>query len=212
MKLLPASALIRTGEVDHADWNYRGLLGFVSRQRFGLITALLPVGRVGRLLEIGYGSGIFMPELADRCVELAGIDVHDFAPQVAEQLRTSGVIADLHKAGAERLPFESNSVDVAVAVSSFEFIPDLAAACREISRVLHPGGRLIVVTPGHGPVLDAALRLFAGTNAKSEFGDRRARIIPTLLREFRLDATRAFPPLFGSVLPVYTALRLAPPR
>jgi tRNA G46 methylase TrmB len=66
LSLLPPSALLRTGPVDHADWNYRPLIGTVQRIRFRLVCRLLGNGRFDRLLEIGYGSGVFMPELAKR--------------------------------------------------------------------------------------------------------------------------------------------------
>ena len=63
LKLLPREALIQTGEVDHADWNYRPLLGMIQRLRFRLILRILAGRKYHRLLEIGYGSGVFMPEL-----------------------------------------------------------------------------------------------------------------------------------------------------
>ena len=51
---LPLEALIKTGPVDHADWNYKPLLGWIQRERFQLAQTLLPRKPVPRLLEIGY--------------------------------------------------------------------------------------------------------------------------------------------------------------
>ena len=68
--LLPAEALMRTSEVDHADWNYRPLLGWVQGQRFAAVLSSLPAIRIQRLLEVGYGSGVFMPVLKSKCEEL----------------------------------------------------------------------------------------------------------------------------------------------
>jgi len=39
--------------------------------------------RRARILEIGYGSGVFMPELSARCDELYGVDVHSRHEEVA---------------------------------------------------------------------------------------------------------------------------------
>lgn len=47
------------------------------------------------MLEVGYGSGIFMPTLAARCDELHGIDIHARNQQVAERVRWHGVRASL---------------------------------------------------------------------------------------------------------------------
>src|SRR4051794_31924358 len=146
--LLPRSALIRTGPVDCADWNYRPLLGWLQRKRFGLITHLLPRDRVGRLLEMGYGSGVFMPELAQRCEELHGIDIHPHAGEVELRLAEHGVAAKLARGSAENLPYDDATFDVVVAVSSLEFVTDINAATSEIHRVLRTTGCLVLVTPG----------------------------------------------------------------
>ena len=76
LKLLPPEVLIKTSEVDHADWNYRPLLSWIQRLRFRHIVSMLAGERFQRLLEVGYGSGIFMPELKQYCDELYGIDLH----------------------------------------------------------------------------------------------------------------------------------------
>src|SRR5256885_8746113 len=86
LHLLPAEVLVKTGPVDHADWNYRPLLGAIQRSRFRLLLDLLDAERFGRLLEIGYGSGVFLPELARHSRELYGIDIHEKSDHVAESL------------------------------------------------------------------------------------------------------------------------------
>jgi len=202
---------VQTGPVDHAEWNHRLLLGYISRRRFRMVLDLLGGSPVERLLEIGYGSGVFMPELASHCRELFGVDVHERSSDVAAILSARGIHADLRRASATALPFESGTFDVVVAVSALEFIEDLPAASREIVRVLRPTGRLIAVTPGQGALLDGALRLVAGVHPDEDYGDRRGRTIPTLLETFTVEAERVFPPNpAGRLLPVYRALRLAP--
>jgi hypothetical protein len=99
VSLLPVEALIRTNDLDQAQWNYRaGPLGYVQRKRFALAADLL--GSCGDLLEIGYGSGIFMPELATRCRRLYGADHHSEPDAVVEVLRARGVSAELVTADA----------------------------------------------------------------------------------------------------------------
>jgi len=199
---------VKTSSIDHADWNYDGLLGYVSRQRFRLVASLLPERRLDSILEIGYGSGIFIPELAARAAHVSGIDVHDGAAAVTVALADAGISAELICAPAEALPFENATFDAVVAVSALEFATDPETALREISRVLRPGGRAVVVTPGDHPLLDLALRLAAGTSARTDFGDGRARAVGAIFGAMRVVASRRFPRF--SPIPVYRAFALEP--
>ncbi len=211
LRLLPREALIPTSEVDHADWNYRPLLGALQKKRFGLALSLLGSVRYDRLLEIGYGSGVFMPELEDRCGELHGVDRHGKNREVTACLMGRGIRADLASASVTELPYEDSFFDCAVAVSALEYVESIDAASAELARVLSPTGALIVVTPGHSPVLDLALRITTGEDAHGNYADRRQRLIPALLRRFRLTDERKFPRGIGGLV-VYHALRLEPTK
>lgn len=211
LRLLPAADLVHTGPVDHADWNYRPLTRWVSRSRFRMVTDLLPPAPVGRLLEIGTGSGVFLPTLAQYCRELHAIDIHTHTAEVAAALARHGVTARLQTAAAESLPYPDGHFDRVVVVSSLEFVADLPAVCREVARVLAPGGRLVAVTPGTSPLLDFALKRVTGKSAADDFGDRRATIRPTLEAEFTVLRRREFPPFVRRLVPLYTAYELGAP-
>jgi SAM-dependent methyltransferase len=206
LRLLPPEALIRTGPVDHADWNYRPLLGMVSRARFRLALSLLPA-RADAILELGYGSGVFLPSLAARAAHVAGFDVHDRAGAVAAALRARGIEADLRGGDGRTLPFADGAFDAVVAVSALEFVDDLDGVCAEVARVLRPGSVFVVVTPGESPLLDRALRWATGKDARTDFGDRRARVEPALRRAFAVRRERAFPAVLGRIIPVYRAFQ-----
>ena len=193
MRLLPREALLKTGPHDEADWNYRPVLGRIQRLRFELALSLMRSQSYSRILEVGYGSGVFMPELAMYCGELFGVDIHEHSPDVAERLASAGVKAELHSAGAEKIPFEDRFFDCVVAVSSLEFVSDIDRVCDEINRVLKPEGRLIVVTPGSSPMLDLGLKLFTGRDARSDFGARRELVLPALERRFTIGRSCSAP-------------------
>jgi len=207
LRLLPREALIRSGDVDHADWNYRPILGWIQQLRFRLAHSLLPRDRVPRLLEVGYGSGIFMPQLSLRCRELYGIDVHPMPTDVARILAAHGVRATLYSCGAESLPFEDGLFDAIVAVSSLEFVEDIDRAGRQMARVLRRDGTLVMVTPGHSPLLDAGLKVLTGESAGRDYGGRREALMPALFRYFRIDRTRSYP-IASASKGLYTAFRL----
>jgi ubiquinone/menaquinone biosynthesis C-methylase UbiE len=192
MNLLPKEALISTSAVDHADWNYSPVLAYVMRRRFALIRALLPREHMGRLLEIGFGSGVFMPELSTRCGELYGIDIHPFVEQVEETLRERGTHATLSRQSAAQLHFPNGYFDAIVSVSALEFIDDIGAAAREAARVLTAEGRLIFVMPAHSRLLDAALRTLTGADPQKDYGNRREGVLPALLEHFRIERKATF--------------------
>ncbi len=207
LKLLPEAALVRTGPVDHADWNYRPLIGTVQRIRFRLIRKLLEGRRFERLLEIGYGSGVFMPQLATYADELYGIDPHPKPVEVTRALGDHGIRATLVSGGAESLPYEDGFLDCAVSVSAIEYVEDIDRACRELIRVLKPGGVLAVATPGVSPIWDLALKLSTGESPK-QYADRRQRLLPALKRHFRLERELAVPSIGGRLVRLYTGVCL----
>lgn len=203
MELLSKERLLQTSSVDHADWNYDPRLAYVMRRRFALAERLLPGTHVHRLLEIGFGSGIFMPELASRCDELYGIDVHSHVAEVEEQLGSAGVRASLSCQDAAALAFPDAFFDVIVSVSAMEFVQDIAGAAAQAARALRRGGRLIVVMPVKSQVLDAILHVLTGADALRDYGDRRERVLPALLQHFRVVKKTGF-------VPAYRAYALEP--
>lgn len=207
LRLLPEELLVRTGPVDHADWNYRPIIGVVQRLRFRLIKRLIGDRKFGRILEIGYGSGVFMPELAACSSEIYGIDPHPMPREVEAALQKHGVKATLTSGTAEQLPFDSAFFDCAVSVSAIEYVPDIHAACAELRRVLKPGGLLILATPGVSPIWDMALRLSGEDPA--QYADRRQKLLPAIKSHFSVQEEITVPPFGGRLLRLYTGASLA---
>lgn len=210
LSLLPPDALVKTGDVDHADWNYKPLLGMISRARFHLIKQLLGERRGERLLEIGYGSGVFLPELAKYAAEIYGVDVHNEQAKVTNRLAEFDVRAELASGGAEKMIWKDDFFDFVIAVSALEFVADLDAVCIEINRILKRTGSFMVVTPGQSPILDFGLKILTGKSAKDDFADRREQILPTLYKYFDVRKEITFPKYRASPVKLYTALELQP--
>lgn len=210
LSLLPEQALLVTSEIDHANWNYRPLLGRIQRLRFDLIRSILCGTHATRLLEIGYGSGVFFPELSKYADELHGIDPHPFPEKVRTVLAQNGVNANLVRGTATDLPFKDGFFQTIVAVSALEFIDDLEKVCREVKRALEPDGRFVVVTPGHSPILDLGVRVMTGASPKNDFQNRRKQILPCLYREFVVHQRTDYPS-FAHGTRLYTALSLGIP-
>jgi SAM-dependent methyltransferase len=212
IRLLPRQTLIKTGDVDHADWNYTPILSLIQRLRYRLVLSLMTASRYHRLLEVGYGSGIFLPELSRRSKHLHGIDIHELTREVGDVLAGQKVEAELATSSVTQMPYSDRFFDCVVAVSSLEFVGDLRQACQEVKRVLKPEGEFIVITPGHSAVVDWGLKALTGKSAKQDFGERREQIIPCLEDTFVVDKRITVPWTPARFFSLYSGLRLKLPR
>jgi len=96
-------------------------------------------------LEVAVGTGLnlkFYPET----VTLSGIDWSDAMLDLANQRAARlGRTAKLKVGDAQALPFDDASFDTVVCTFGLCAIPNHEAAIAEMTRVLRPGGRLILV-------------------------------------------------------------------
>jgi ubiquinone/menaquinone biosynthesis C-methylase UbiE len=93
------------------------------------------------ILDVGCGTGRLLRRLAERWpeAELIGADPSEDMVSVARR-ESSGVA--FHVAGAESLPIETASIDLAVSSISLHHWDDPTQGLKEIARVLRPGGCL----------------------------------------------------------------------
>ncbi len=111
-----------------------------------VLEMLTSSGPIGRLLDIGTGSGRMLELLAPHTDQSVGLDSdHDMlalarATLVEAQLPGATVRhGDLH-----RPPFEPGSFDVAVMHHVLRLLDAPASALADAARLLRPGGRLLV--------------------------------------------------------------------
>lgn len=126
----------------------------IARQ---LIEAARPVPGE-RVLDVACGTGIVARLVAEAVGpqgQVAGLDVN---PGMLAVARTVGPeTIEWHEASAENLPLPDRSFDLVVSSMGLQFVPDRAAAVREMRRVLVPGGRAVWCTPGPTPPLMEAI-------------------------------------------------------
>jgi SAM-dependent methyltransferase len=116
----------------------------------------LPLSPDSRLLDVGFGGGLLL-ELAHRrgVRRLAGVDPSDAAVAfLRSRARLAGAELRVELGVAERLPFEDGSFDVVASTNTVYFWPDLAAAFRELRRVLRRGGVLTLGFSGNAKLRD----------------------------------------------------------
>lgn len=109
----------------------------VERQAL-LATAGPLVGR--QVADVGCGTGRFTAELEHAGARVVGIDLDPAMLEIAAT-RVSG---RLLAGDAHRLPLADDTVDTSVAVTLLEFVDDPTAVLAELTRITHPGGRIVI--------------------------------------------------------------------
>ena len=207
--LLPPRGLVpKPNADDPVDYYYKPLTAHLYRVRLELAVDLLGVGRYPSLLEVGYGSGIFLPELARHADRLVAVDVHPESARVQDMLRRLEVDAELRRASLFELPFEEGEFHGLVCVSVLEHLTELDRALDELRRVLRPGGVAVFGFPTRNPFTDAFLRL-ARYDPREIHPSSHADILAAAERHpgFALDALARFPSLLPQSLSAYVACR-----
>ena len=148
-------------------------------------------GLAGRVLELGFGSGLNVGVYPAAVTSIDAVEPSDVGWQMSADRRREAALP-IARVGldGERLDADDASYDAVLSTFTLCTIPDVAAALREVRRVLRPGGALHFLEHGLSPDasvarwqrrLDPVERLVAG-------GCHLSRDIPALVRGAGLDA------------------------
>jgi SAM-dependent methyltransferase len=139
------------------------------------------LGGAGVVADVGCGNGLYLAELARRGHgrRLIGADLSPGMLRAARQRTGPGPA--LVAADAAALPLRDSSADLTLAMHMLYHVPEPEVALRELRRVTHPGGRLVVGLNGadHHRELRALIR--AG------LADVGYRGVPMVGERFGLD-------------------------
>ncbi len=151
---------------EHYERHFVPAIGKPFAQRL-LDTARLRHGE--RVLDVACGTGVatrLAAEAVGSAGTVAGLDAN---PAMLEVARDVAPEIEWHEGSAEQTGLADASFDVVLCSLGFMFFADKAQALREMRRVLVPGGRVVIGTPGPTPPLfesiDQALVAHVGPEA-----------------------------------------------
>src|SRR5918912_4109381 len=108
-----------------------------------LYGAVLDAARVTpgtRLLDAGCGAGLLVLLASLRGARVSALDA---SAALLDIVRARVPEADVREGDLEALPFADASFDAVTAVNSIFYAADMAAAMRELARVVRSGGRVV---------------------------------------------------------------------
>jgi SAM-dependent methyltransferase len=118
-----------------------------QERRLGLIARAAGDRLQGRVLDDGCGVGEYLARLATTARAAHGAEID--RPRAVQALARSRPATVVCAAG-EHLPYASAAFDLVLSHEVLEHVADDRAALAEITRVIVPGGRLVLFVPNRG--------------------------------------------------------------
>jgi ubiquinone/menaquinone biosynthesis C-methylase UbiE len=112
----------------------------------------------GRVLEVGFGTGLNVPHYPSTVTHLVGVDPNPGMETLARaRLGAAPMTGEFMLGrGDDRLPYEDGTFDTVVTTLVLCTVGDVGRALSEIRRVLRPGGQYLLLEHGLSP--DAAVQ------------------------------------------------------
>ena len=164
MKLILPESLVsaKASTTDPIVYYSRGFgLGWTFRRRIEMGLEMLPEQwKPTRILEVGYGSGIVLYNLASTGAEMHGLDLESEPHIVNPHLQQLGVTAKLAKGSVLNMRdlYDNNFFDLVISFSTLEHVRDITGALQELHRVTADDGFLLVGIPAVNRFMDFAFR------------------------------------------------------
>lgn len=103
----------------------------------------------GRVLELGFGTGLNLSHYPPLVAQLHAVDPAELLPErVARRVAAAPFPVRFDRRSAETLPYDDRSFDFVVSTWTLCTIPNPVQALREVGRVLKPDGRFLFLEHG----------------------------------------------------------------
>ncbi len=124
-----------------------------------LIKKLVPKESNLEVLDFGCGKGAFIKDILsiNPSLKITGADISQTAITAARKKFPKQKFYYLTSGG--KLPFKDNSFDFILALDVFLHIYDTELIFNEITRILKPGGKLLITVPYYGLIKNIIIAL-----------------------------------------------------
>jgi ubiquinone/menaquinone biosynthesis C-methylase UbiE len=131
-------------KANQADGNKIKIIGYQDHSNLAQLKQTLLGNIQGKVLEIGPGAGVNL-SYYPKNVDWLGIEPNIFMfPYLEQEAQKQGLAKFALKQGcAEKIPVESNSINVIVSTHVLCSVKDIKSSLEEIYRVLKPQGSFI---------------------------------------------------------------------
>ncbi len=139
-----ASAALEWFEAHAGEWDAIRSLHVADSEVEAAMAAILGAGNLGRLIDIGTGTGRMLELFAPAADSALGIDRSSEMLRLARAKLAGVANAELRQADLYALPMADAGADIAILHHVLHFAQQPGAAIAEGARVLSPGGRLLI--------------------------------------------------------------------
>jgi ubiquinone/menaquinone biosynthesis C-methylase UbiE len=180
---------------DRKSRSYDREMQFMERALFGDSRGWACSQANGDVLEVAVGTGVNFPTYPPH-VRLTGIDISEEMLAIARTRASElGREVELRQGDAHALPLSDATFDTVVCTFGLCAIPDIDAALDEMTRVLKPEGKLILVchvasTSRSARVMQRALEVFTVPMASEHF--LRRPLTKVVDRPFVIERSERF--------------------
>jgi len=131
-------------------------MAFLNDQMNGKVVDLLRVQATDHVLEIGFGPGKTIQQMAKLAVNglVAGIDFSEVMVRQAQGRNKEAIRAgkvEIKRASVSEIPYKDKWFDKVCAVNTFQFWPAPEADLHEVWRVMKSGGLFVLAIRGQRP-------------------------------------------------------------
>ena len=118
------------------------------KQRSKIVVAeVLSGNSQGTLLDLGCGSGDLGMSLSDSFQKIILSDYSKGMLDIARKNISDQINIDFICNDATDIPVEDKSVDSVIAIGPLDYVRDIGAVLKEVSRISKPGSTLVVTAP-----------------------------------------------------------------
>jgi len=160
--------------------------------RFRKAVKMLGTKKYGKLLELGCGSGILLPELSRHAHKLYATDVHHNMEDVRRMLKKEKVEARLFRSDIIKGNLIKEKFDAIVCVSVLEHLHRVDIAIDNISKILADDGVVIFGFPSNNIIVDSVLKILA-PNIEEHHVSPHQKILKAIRNKMKIVGFNSIP-------------------